>query len=189
MADFCRTQSHAGCKSMWKSASQSKRSARSMICAMWATGNGVDVQAATDEVGALLHRLDQQCQGLELIGNALLRERADLDRDPVTAIVAQREKRIEAAQACTRIALHEGAERGGAIAYGCIDHEAGAGVDILGGEGGFSALDLVDRIDKPTLGHITAVENMGLVEVDIGVDIAEEDPATVGFILRIARYG
>ena len=138
---------------------------------------GVGVGAAADDVGALLAGLDQQFLGAGIVGQALLREHADLEVERPGVIALEGAYGVEAVEADARVDLDMGAHARRALDDGFLQGALRARVDVGLGEGALGRGHRFDRfLERPALA-IAAVENAGLVEMDVGLDEARRSPA------------
>ena len=92
---------------------------------------GVGVGAAADQVGALLARSRQQLLGAGIVGEAFLREDADLQIERPGVVALQAAQHVETLEPDARIDLDVGAHELRAGEDRLLQGAAGAGVDVV----------------------------------------------------------
>src|SRR3954464_14902863 len=146
---------------------------------------GVGVGAAADDVGPLLAGLDQQFLGAGIVGQAFLREYADLEVERPGVIALEGAYGVKALESYARVGLDMGAHARRTLDDGFLQGALRARVDVGLGEGALGRGHRFDRfLERPALA-IAALENAGLVEMDVGLDEAgDHQPAVELFLLR-----
>ena len=137
----------------------------------------VGIGAAADQVGAGLAGRDQQLLGAGIVEQALLRKHADLQVDRPGVVPLQALNGCEAFQSDARIDLDMRAHARGALHDRLLQRAPAARVDIVLREGALGGGDLRDRLLQRALLAMAAIENAGLVEMDVGLDEARLSPA------------
>ncbi len=155
--------------------SRSKRRAMAKMRAIWVDGVGVGVGAAADQVGALLAGRDQQFLGAGIVGQSLLREDADLEVERPGVVALEAAQHVKTLEADARVDLDVGAHELRAREDRLLQRAPRARLDVGFGEGGFGARGLGDRFLQRAFDDAAAVEDAGLVEVDVGFDEARQD--------------
>ena len=97
---------------------------------------------------------------------------------------------VEAREPDARIDLHMGAHARGALHDRLLERAPRARIDVVLGEGALGGGDLRDRLLQGALLGPAAIENAGLVEMNVGLDEARDDQASADiFDRRIRRDG
>ena len=145
---------------------------------------GVGIGAAADDVGALLAGLDQQLLGAGIVGQAFLREHADLQVERPCVVALERPQSVKPVEADPRIRLDMGAHARRALDDGFLKGALRARVNVGLGEGPLGCGHRFDRfLERPALA-IAAFENAGLVEVDMGLDEPGDHQPAVELLFR-----
>ena len=92
----------------------------SKMRAICAVRIGIGIGATADHVGALLAGLHQQLLGAGIVGEALLRERADLQVDCPRIIAFEPAHRVETVEPHARVDFDVGAHAGRAMDDGLL---------------------------------------------------------------------
>ena len=132
----------------------------------------------------LLAGLDQQLLGAGIVGQAFLREHADLEVERPGVIALERAYGVKAVEPDARIDLDMGAHARRALDDGFLQRALRARMDVGLGEGALGRGHRFDRfLERPALA-IAALENAGLVEMDVGLDEAGDHQPAVELLLR-----
>ena len=135
-------------------------------------GIDVAVRHGADDAGAAAQALDQQGVGAGVVEQALLREHANFQVHRPGIVVGKLLHPLQPAQADAGIDLDVGADARGAPADAALQGAPAAVVDVLWREvplgGGGQAHGLGDR----SLRGRAAVQDAGLVQVQVGLDQA-----------------
>jgi hypothetical protein len=105
-----------------------------------------------------------------LFEQAFLRKNTDLDVDRPAVFPDQRLHALEAAQAYAGVHLDLGAHQHRAVHQGLFQRALAARVDILGGEGRLGPCNLADGFLQVAALGTTALEDAGLVEMNVALD-------------------
>ena len=142
----------------------------------------VVIGRAADHAGAAFQRPHQGGVGLRRRGQPLLRERADFQIDRPGIFLLQHRQRLDAFGADRQIDLGMGADAGGALLDAVLQRRLGADVDVFDGE---SRLDRLHPLHVVRVAAArfrrAAVDDAGLVEMDVGLD----QPAAAQAALRV----
>ena len=130
----------------------------------------VDVGRGTQHAGAAAQALEQQRLGAGVVQQALLREDADLDVDRPGVVARERRDAVEAAHADDRIDLDMGAHAHGAVADAALERAPATRIDVGLGEAVLGPRGFAHGLGDRALGGLAAVEDAGLVEMDVGLD-------------------
>ena len=154
--------------------------------AVCAAGSAVGVGAAADDVGTLLAGLDQQFLGAGIVGQAFLREYANFEVERPGVIALEGAYGVKALEPHARVGLDMGAHAGRALDDGFLQGALRARMNVGLGEGALGRGHRFDRfLERPALA-IAALENAGLVEMDVGLDKAgDHQPAVELFLRRV----
>ena len=139
----------------------------------------VGIGRRADHPRAPLQRLHHEVVGARIVEQPFLREDADLDVDRPAIVVDQWQNAVEAAQADSGIDLQMGAQVGCALPDAHVEHAACPAGHVLFGEGALDRGDPLDRLCEIAALHFAAVEDAGLVEMDMGLDEAGRDEVAV----------
>ena len=136
----------------------------------------------------LLARGDQQLLGARVVEQAFLREHADLDVERPLVGGRQSPDGVKALQADAWIDLDVRAHQLRAANDRLLERANGAGCDVVFRERPLDPRGLGDGLGERALRQVAAVDDAGLVEVDVGLDEARQhEPAADGDRLAIAR--
>ncbi len=140
-------------------------------------GVRVGVGAAADQIGAPGAGRHQQLLRARVVDQPLLREDADLQVERPGVLSLQLRHGLEAAQANARVDLDVGAHVHGAVEDRLLQRAAGAGDDVILGEGPLCARGLGDGFLQRAGDDSAAVGDARLVEMDVGFDEARRHEA------------
>src|SRR3984957_17924420 len=131
----------------------------------------VGIRTAADEVGALLARRDEKFLGARIVEQALLRKNTDFDVKRPSVVLLEPPDGAKALQLYARVDLDMRAHSHGALQDRPFQRAAGASINVvfagpaLGGS----------HLGKRSLPRLTAVEDAGLVEVNMRLDETGDD--------------
>src|ERR1044072_3674574 len=144
----------------------------------------VGIGTAADQVGTGFARRDEQLFGAGIVEQALLREDADLQIDRPRIVALEATDGLETRQPDARVDLDMRAHARRALYDRLFERAAPARVNIALGEAALGGGDLRDRLLQRAVFRLAAVENAGLVEMDVGFDEARDDEAAAGVFAR-----
>ena len=133
-------------------------------------GVAVGIGRGTDDTGSAFQRLHHELVGARVVEQPLLREDANLEVDRPAIGVDQRQHALEAAHADAGIDLQMGAHVGRALCDAGVEHAACTRIYVLSREFPFDPRHLVDGLGEIASLRAAAVEDAGLVEMDVGLD-------------------
>ena len=136
---------------------------------------GVGAGRAADDAHALLEGRDQELIRSRIVGQALLREHADLDIDKIGEIADRLGDALEAAHIDDRIKFELGANPGCALSQGAGQNLAGAHVDVLSRKGVLGGACPANGIRVTADFRCGTVEDVRLVEMNVALDEACAD--------------
>ena len=138
---------------------------------------GIGVGGGADDPAAPLQPLHHELVGSRVVEEPLLGEDADLEVDGPPVLVDEGHDPLEAAEPDDRVHLEVGAHVGGPVAEALLQGPDRALAAVLGGELPLGLRDLLDRLLEVPARRLAALEDAGLVEVDVGLDEAGPDEA------------
>ncbi len=147
-----------------------------------AAGIAVVARRAADRLDAAPERLHQQFLGAGTADESFLGKDADLHVDGPGIIRDQGMDGVEAAHADAGIDLDLGAHAGGAVENAFLEGPRRPCPSILHREARLQWRHALHGIDLAALGRRAAVDDPGLVEVDMGLDEAGADEAAAGVV-------
>ena len=131
---------------------------------------GIVVRRRADDARAALQSFHQQRVGTRIVGQSFLREHAHLDVDRPGVVAPQRLDRLEAAHLHAAVQLEMRAHARGAVLDALLQGTAGAFVHVLDGERLFHRRDTLHGTCLAPLLRCAAVDDVGLVQMDVGLD-------------------
>ena len=144
----------------------------------------VGVGTAADEVGVLLARRDEKLLGAWIVEQAFLRKNADFDIDRPGVVLLEPPDGVEPFEPYARVDLDMGAHAHGALQDGPLQRAAGALINVVFAERALGRSHFGNRLGKRSLPRLAAVEDAGLVEVDMRFDEAGDDQFAVDIFRR-----
>ena len=145
-----------------------------------AVGVAVRIRRRADHRAALSERLDHELVGARVVEQPFLRKDADLDVDGPLVLLDQGQHAFEAPQADDRVDLQLGAHVGGAVQDAFLERLLPALVDVLRRERLLDPGDLADGLLQIAALRSAAIEDAGLVQMDMGLDEARGDQPAAG---------
>ena len=143
----------------------------------------VGIGAAADQICALFARRDQQLLGAGIIEQTFLRKHADFDVDRPGVVAPEPPHGLKSVEADARIDLDMRAHARGALQDRFFQRAAGAQIDVVLAEGALGRRHLGNRLRKRSVLRFAAIEDAGLVEMDMRLDkTGDDEPA--GDVLR-----
>ena len=137
----------------------------------------VGVRRAADRTAAAIERFDHQFLGAGIVEKPLLRKYADLQIDRPGVLLDKRQDAFEPAQTDAGIDFEVGAHVGGAVEDRLFQRAHRAAVDILGRECRLGLGSFRDRLLEITALGLAAIEDAGLVEMNVRFDESGRDQA------------
>ena len=150
------------------SISASYSRARSNIRRIWPLLVRIVIRRRADDPRAPLQRLHQQFVGALVVGQAFLREHAQFDVDRPGVVAAQFLQRIEAAHLHAGVQFDMGPHPRRAVLDAVFQGGAGALVNVFLGKGVLDGGDARDGVGVAAVLGRAAVDDAGLVQVDVG---------------------
>ena len=147
----------------------------------------VIIWGRADHAGATLQRFDQQLVGSGIVGQSFLREHADFDIDRPGVVAPQCLDRLEAAHLHTAVEFQMRAHPRGTVLDAFLERAAGTLVDIIDGEGLLHGSDTLHGVRLASLVRRRAVQDVGLVQMDMRLDKAAAHQAATGIEYRAVR--
>src|SRR4029077_3268886 len=130
----------------------------------------VAIGRGAEHLDPLLQRLHQPLLGAGIVEQSLLRKDADLDIDRPGIVARQLPDAVEPGEADRRIDLDMRPDMRGAVQDGALERAAGARIDVLDGEALLGGGDVADRLLERAFLCAAAIEDAGLVEMEMRLD-------------------
>ena len=147
----------------------------------------VGVGTAADEVGALFARRDEKLLAARIVEQSFLRKNADFDVDRPGVFLLQPPDGAEPFEPYARVDLDMRAHAHGALQDRPFQRAAGPLINVVFAEGALGRGHLGNRFRKRSLLRLAAVEDAGLVEVNMRFDKAGDDQFAADVFRRRIR--
>ncbi len=144
---------------------------------------GVEIGRSPDRPRAAAQAFDQQFLGAGIVGEALLRKHAEFDIDRPGIVPRQLADGVEADHADPGIELDMGAHAHRAVRAAALQRPPRPRIDIFDGEIALDGRGFPDGFRDGALLDAAAVEDAGLVEMDVRFDQARHDKTARGIRL------
>ncbi len=148
---------------------------------------GVEIRRSTNGPRAAAQAFDQEFLGAGIVGEAFLRKYAELDIDRPGIVTRDLADGLEAGHADAGIKLDMGAHAHRAMRDAALQRLLRPCIDVLGGEIALGGGGHTDGFGDGAFLDAAAVENAGLVEMDVRLDQAGHHEAA--FRVDLARIG
>ncbi len=151
---------------------------------------GVEIRHGADRPRAAAQALDQQFFGAGIVGEPLLRENAQFDVDRPGVIARELVDRFEPDHSNSRIKLDMGTHAHRALRDAAFQGPPAPRIDVFDGEAALGGRGFPDGFGDGAFLDAAAVEDAGLVEMDMRLDHAGDHQAALRFQFRpIRRQG
>src|SRR5580658_8434004 len=147
----------------------------------------IGIGTAADEVGALLARRDEKLLGARIVEQPFLRKNTDFDVDRPGVVLLEPPDGAEPFEPDARVDFDMGAHAHGALQDRPFQRAAGALINVVFAERALGRGHLGDRFGKRSLPRLAAVEDAGLVEVNMCFDEAGDGQFSVDVFRRRIR--
>src|SRR3984957_19090891 len=135
----------------------------------------VGIRTAADEVGALLARRDEKFLGARIVEQAFLWKHTDFDVDRPGVVLLEPPDGAKAVQPYARVDLDMRAHAHGALQDRPFQRAARPSINVIFAEPAPGRSHLGNCFGKRSLPRLAAVEDAGLVEVNVRLDETGDD--------------
>ena len=135
----------------------------------------VGIRTAADEVCALFARRDEKLLGARIVEQPFLRKNADFDVDRPGVVLLEPSDGAESFESYARVDLDMRAHAHGALQDRPFQRAAGPLINVIFAEAALGGGHLGNRFRKRSLLRLAAIEDAGLVEVNMRFDEAGDN--------------